>query len=84
MRSMSLRKPETTQPWHSMYSPVVAASSNHLSHEHLAYDHNQGRCHIPTDDEFTDMTKTGFTALSSMYAWIAYTNIDHFVGAAKC
>ncbi|EUC41075.1 hypothetical protein COCMIDRAFT_9151 [Bipolaris oryzae ATCC 44560] len=47
-------------------------------HEKLSYDGDHGHCHIPTDEEFTNMTKTGLTALSSMYAWIAYTNIDHF------
>lgn len=39
---------------------------------------------IPTDDECTNMTNTGYTALSSMYAWIAYTNIDHFTSIVKC
>lgn len=54
--------------------------SNCISHEKSEYvDKDHGHCHIPNDAEFTDATKTGWTTASSMYAWIAYTNIDHFV-----
>ena len=50
----------------------------------MSYSHDHGHCHIPTDDEYTKMTQTGFTRASSVYAWIAYTNIDHFVSALEC
>ncbi|KAK8061152.1 hypothetical protein PG997_015373 [Apiospora hydei] len=44
-------------------------------HTHATYDN----CHIPTDKEFFKAAPTpDLEKMLSFYAWLAYTNIDHF------
>ncbi|RYO48073.1 hypothetical protein AA0113_g10114 [Alternaria arborescens] len=68
-----------TSEHHALNAATKAGDNTATAyHEHIPYSHDQGHCHIPTDDEYTKMTETGLPIISSMYAWIAYTNIDHF------